>query len=106
MRKINLPSTDTYEVISNDNSDESINEPANHRPEVSSNTLTFDRDILLKANPEKLLYSIRETAKILCVSYEFVRAKVFSGQVNTRQFGARKFVHVTELSRLVSEGIP
>jgi len=63
------------------------------------------KDILLKSNPGKLLYSIRESASVLGVSYEFVRQKIQSGDVITTEFSTRKMVHLNELTKLIISGI-
>lgn len=102
MRKINLHSTIT--VKENSDQGDKLNILAHGYQFID--TAVDDMQSLLKANPTKLLYSIRETAKVLGVSYEFVRARVYGQQVNTKQFGSRKLIHVTELSRLISEGLP
>ena|ERR1035437_8089643 len=62
--------------------------------------------LLLSACPEKFLYTIKETAKILGVSYEYVRSKVYAGAIRITSFGSRKLIHINEVSRLMSEGIP
>ena len=78
-----------------------LNQVKHSEPISSTN-----EDLLLRANPEKLLYSIRETANVLGVSYEFIRAKVQSGHIHVSSFGSRKLIHINELSRLISEGLP
>lgn len=65
-----------------------------------------NQKILLEVNPGKLLYSIKEAAKILGVSYEFIRANICGGRVIANSFGARKLIHLNELSKLITEGIP
>ena len=102
MRKIKLDSKIT--VKNNTDQIAELNLSAHDYQSIE----TKDDDIqsLLKANPAKLLYSISETAKVLGVSYEFVRARVYGQQVNIKQFGSRKLIHISELSRLISEGLP
>ena len=102
MRKINLHSTIT--VKENSDQIDKLNILAHGHQSIY--TAVEDMQSLLKANPAKLLYSIRETAKVLGVSYEFVRAKVYGRQINIKQFGTRKLIHISELSRLISEGLP
>ena len=62
--------------------------------------------LLLAASPQKILYTIKETAKVLNVSYEYVRSKVYAGIIRNTSFGSRKLIHINEVSRLMSEGIP
>lgn len=64
-----------------------------------------NKELLLKSNPGKLLYSIKETAKILGISYENVRQNIHAGTVQTKNFGGRMMVHLNELSKLLSKGI-
>ncbi len=74
--------------------------------EFPEERVSQDQQLLLQTAPGKLLYSIRDTAIVLGLSYEFVRSKIYSGQVLAQSFGTRKLVHVTEISRLISEGLP
>ena len=65
-----------------------------------------NKDLLLHAYPGKLLCSMKETAKLLGVSYEYIRQKVCSGEVQIKSFGDRKLLHINEVTRLIKEGIP
>ena len=64
------------------------------------------KELLLRTNPGKLLYSMKETAMVLGVSYEFIRQKIQSGDVTIKQFSTRKMVHLNELTKLINQGIP
>jgi excisionase family DNA binding protein len=77
-----------------------------HSAKNSGNTISVNHELLLTNNPGKLLYSIRDAAKTLGVSYEFVRAKVYSGYIQAQAFGSRRLIHISEMSRLLSEGLP
>lgn len=72
----------------------------------SGNNINVNQELLLATNPGKLLYSINEAAKTLGVSYEFVRVRVYSGCIQTQAFGSRRLIHISEMSRLISEGLP
>jgi hypothetical protein len=72
----------------------------------TQDSLDETKELLLKSYPGKLLFSIKETASILGVSYEFVRQKIQSGDVKTKQFSTRKLIHLNELTKLIIQGIP
>lgn len=72
----------------------------------SGNNISVNHELLLATNPGKLLYSLREAAKVLGVSYEFIRAKVYSGYIQAQAFGSRRLIHISEMSRLIAEGLP
>lgn len=64
-----------------------------------------NKDLLILSGSGKVLYSIKETASLLGVSYEFVRQHVQAGKVVSTNFGARKMIHVNELANLITKGI-
>ena len=72
---------------------------------VGDEKINYNQQLLLQSAPGKLLYSIRETAKVLGVSYEFIREKIYAGRVMAKAFGSRKLIHVLEVSRLLTEGL-
>ena len=72
----------------------------------SVSTIEVNHEFLQHSNPGKVLYSIKETSRILGISYEFVRSKVKAGQIQVKSFGSRKLIHISEVSRLISEGLP
>ena len=101
MRKINFNSA----IKENETSNLVLEQKLTAHASQFIDTKDDNMQSLLRANPGKLLYSIRETATMLGVSYEFVRAKVYGQQVNFKQFGSRKLIHISELARLISEGL-
>ena len=72
----------------------------------ASDTIEENKNLLLQTYPGKLLYSLKDTAAILGVSYEYVRQKVCSGEIHTKFFGDRKMIHLNEVTLLITEGIP
>ena len=89
----------------------STKRPPSDKPHVDSEMYTQNdqmetKELLLRTNPGKLLYSMKETALALGVSYEFIRQKIQSGDVITKQFSTRKMVHLNELTKLINQGIP
>lgn len=73
--------------------------------DFTTGTYKENLDLLLKHQPNKLLYSLRETASLIGVSYEYIRINVRSGKVAVKNFGSRKLIHVNEISRIITEGI-
>ena len=101
MKKINMS---TEKKLSRVPNSIEVGEPV--RTAVTSEAaVNVNQQLLLQSAPGKLLYSIRETSSVLGVSYEFVRAKIYSGRVMAKAFGSRKMIPVFEVSRLLSEGL-
>ncbi|KAB2846716.1 MAG: helix-turn-helix domain-containing protein [Melioribacteraceae bacterium] len=68
-------------------------------------TLAENEQMLKESMPNKILFSIEESAGILGVSYDYIRNLVSSGQIASKQFGKRKLIHIKELARLITEGV-
>ena len=62
-------------------------------------------ELIKKIYPDKLLFSIKETSKIIGVSYDFIREKCITGAIPFKKFGNRRMIHLLEVARLVKEGI-
>ncbi len=75
------------------------------RDGLTPDTYAENKELLLRGNSGKLLYSMQEASALLGVSYEFVRQNVRSGKVAVKNFGARKLIHINEITRLITEGI-
>lgn len=56
-------------------------------------------------NPDKYVFSIREAASKLKVSAEFIRRRIKSGRISAVYFGDKPFIQITELAKLITEGI-
>lgn len=54
---------------------------------------------------DKILFSIRDVAGIIGVSYEFVRQAIHRNMVKVVSFGDRKMISRDELGRLITDGI-
>ncbi len=97
--------------IDNDDSmisDESLTNTTNENPdEEDSDTLLTYTDILnstIKQFPEKLLFSVKETADALSVSVEFIRKKIAERKINPVSMGDRKMISINELAKLIYKG--
>jgi hypothetical protein len=55
--------------------------------------------------PDKILFDLNEVAKIISMSYEFVRISVNNGLISAKAIGRRRLVHRGELARLITEGV-
>ncbi|MGE5621179.1 MAG: hypothetical protein ACM3U0_01265 [archaeon] len=62
-------------------------------------------DVLNNRYPNKLNFTISETAEIISLSYDFVREKILQGLITAVKFGDRFMVSQFELSRLLAEGV-
>lgn len=73
----------------------------------SDNLLTSPKffDLLNNMYPNKLNFSISEAAKVLNLSYDFVREKIASGLIAATKFGDRYMISVYELGRILAEGV-
>lgn len=55
--------------------------------------------------PNKMLFSIKDTAAALSVSPEFIRKKITDGNIFSVTLGDRKMVSINELARIIYKGI-
>ena len=66
----------------------------------------FDFEAYLKTmDNKKLLYSINEIAKMLSLSYEFIRTRVDSGKIKSKKFGDRRMIPINEVIRILENGV-
>jgi len=62
-------------------------------------------DVLLKNNPDKVLFSLNETAHLLNVGNEFIRRRIKSGKIKATYLGDKPFINIVELARIITEGV-
>ncbi len=62
-------------------------------------------DLLLKQNPGKLLYSQKDAAKTLCVSYPFINRCCVDGKIKTVKLGSRQLININEMAKLITQGM-
>jgi hypothetical protein len=55
--------------------------------------------------PEKILFTIQETADVLNLSAEFIRKRIVAGSLAHVSFGDRKIIHFKTLAALITKGI-
>jgi len=62
-------------------------------------------DVLIKNNPGKTLFSLKEAAEQLTVGEEFIRRRIKSGEIKATYLGDKPFINIVELARIITEGI-
>jgi len=62
-------------------------------------------DVLVKNNPDKIIFSFREAADILGVGEEFIRRRTKSGKIKATYLGDKPFINIVELARVSTEGV-
>jgi excisionase family DNA binding protein len=62
-------------------------------------------DVLVKNNPDKVIFSIREAADILGVGEEFIRRRTKTGKIKATYLGDKPFINIVELARISTEGV-
>jgi len=55
--------------------------------------------------PNKINFSISETAKIINVSYDFVRERIIAGTIKAVKYGDRMMINIIELTRIINQGV-
>ena len=55
--------------------------------------------------PEKILFTIKDTASILNLSGEYIRKKIANRTITSVDFGGRKMIHLNTLAILITRGI-
>lgn len=84
---------------------ESTNKEIESDRALPSDSIADNQEILKEKFPEKILFSIEETAAILNLSYEFVRMNILQGRINAKRYGRRYLIHLIELSRILTNGV-
>ena len=74
-------------------------------PPPYSDSIEENLGYLLGSYPDEILFDLKQVAKILKMSYEFIRLSVNSGYIAAKQIGKRRLVHRGELARLITEGV-
>lgn len=68
-------------------------------------TFKLTLNILIQGNPNKLTFTMKEVAMKLNVGEEFIRRRIKNGKINATYFGDKPMIHITELARILTEGI-
>lgn len=76
-----------------------------HDSQKSSNKLSEVKNLQIILKDDKLLYSIKEIARMTGMSYHFIAAKIREGKIPAVSFGDRKMVTQPVVSQLINEGI-
>ena len=75
-------------------------------PEHSDHKLSLEGMMLLRdIYPNKLLFTIKEVATVLNVSYEFVRMSISMGKIKAIDIASRKMISINELSNILENGV-
>ena len=61
-------------------------------------------DVLVKNNPDKILFSLKDAAKQLMVGEEFLRRRIKSGEIKATYLGDKPLINIVELARIITEG--
>lgn len=62
-------------------------------------------DVLVKNNPNKITFTLKEAAGLLNVGEEFIRRRMKSGAISVTYFGDKPMIHITELTRISLNGV-
>jgi len=62
-------------------------------------------DVLVKNNPNKITFTLKEVAALLNVGEEFIRRRMKSGAISVTYFGDKPMIHITELTRISLNGV-
>jgi hypothetical protein len=77
-------------------------------PSTSSDSTELYRmtlDVLVKNNPNKITFTLKEAASLLNVGEEFIRRRMKSGAISVTYFGDKPMIHITELTRISLNGV-
>ena len=68
-------------------------------------TYQLTLEVLVKNNPDKVIFSIKEAADILGVGEEFIRRRAKTGKIKATYLGDKPFINIVELARISTEGV-
>ena len=74
-------------------------------PSDCTNLYSMTLDVLVKNNPNKITFTLKEAAGLLNVGEEFIRRRMKSGAIIATYFGDKPMIHITELTRISLKGI-
>jgi hypothetical protein len=81
--------------------DKNFNQPI----DISEEEYNLTLNILVKNNPNKVCFTLEEVGKQLNVSREFLRCRFKSGIIKVTYFGDKPMINITELARIITQGI-
>jgi len=73
--------------------------------DISDDEYKLTINILVHNNPNKINFTIEEVAAQLSVSREFIRTRTKSGKIKVTRYGDKPMIHISELARILTEGI-
>ena len=74
-------------------------------PSNSTSLYLLTLDVLVKNNPNKITFALKDAAALLNVGEEFIRRRMKSGAISVTYFGDKPMIHITELTRISLKGI-
>jgi len=78
---------------------------SNDASETTSESLQATIELLSKTYPGIMVFTQKEAAKILSVSYQYINKNCKEGNIRTVKFGDRQLININELAKLINEGI-
>ncbi|MDA3861736.1 MAG: hypothetical protein PF445_10960 [Melioribacteraceae bacterium] len=100
---INLVETDTQ---SSTYSAEQFEYPnTDVTPTIAATEITVTESTLHLMYPGQMLFSIKEVATILNVSYEFIRVRTASQVIPTVGMGFRRMINIETINYLINNGV-
>lgn len=106
-RKIILEKTSLMRDVIKENDSVCSLIEADVRTELPFDLITYSE--ILKATilqyPNKMLFSIKESAAALSVSPEFIRKKISDGFIKSVNLGDRKMISINELAKIIYKGV-
>ncbi len=73
--------------------------------DVEVDVFRTNLDILVKNNPDKVLFSLNEAAHFLNVGSEFIRRRIKSGKIQATYLGDKPFISIVELAHIITKGV-
>ena len=62
-------------------------------------------EVLIKNNPNKTIFSLKEAAEQLTIGEEFIRRRIKSGKIKATYLGDKPLINIVELARIITEGV-
>ena len=69
------------------------------------NLFLYNLSYLDQSFPEKLLFSIKETAGVLNVSDDFISNRIRTGKLKTTRLGDRSMINKLTLANIITKGV-
>lgn len=72
---------------------------------LQENKIKETVQLLFNTNNKILNYTIKQASQVLNISQEFIRRRIYTGEIKTINFGDKPMITIFEIARILNEGV-